>query len=67
MESIDKLIIETKGEKLEIPLHMVKIELHKGWGKNEGSGPELVIRAIGADAKETEKWAESYAKICWGQ
>lgn len=64
MKSTDKLIIEAKGKRLEIPLHLVKIELHKGWGRNNEQ-PELIIRAVGADKVETEKWAESFAKLCW--
>ena len=62
----DKLIIEAKGKRLEIPLHLVKIELHKNWGA-KGAPPELTIRAIGMDEKETEKWADTFAKICWEQ
>lgn len=63
MESIDKIIIKTKDEEIEIPLHLVKMELHKGWGKYE-SDPELVIRVLGADVEEVEKWAKTFTKIC---
>lgn len=45
-------------------MHMTKIELHKDWRNNE-QAPELIIRAVGRDEKETEKWGELYAKVCW--
>ena len=62
--SKDRIIIEAKGEKIEIPLHMTKIELHKNWGKDR-AGPELIIKAIARNEEETKKWAEIYEKICW--
>ena len=60
----DKIIIEAKGKKIEIPLHMTRIELRKNWGKDR-TGPELIIKAIVRDEEETKKWAEIYEKICW--
>jgi len=65
MEGKDKLIIESKGKRFEIPIHLVKIELHKAWGSNT-TPPELVIRAIGMNKEEIENWVKSYAEICWG-
>jgi len=60
----DRIIIEAKGEKIEIPLHMTTIELCKNWGAKR-AGPELVIKAIARNEEETKKWAEIYEKICW--
>ena len=59
----DKLIIEAKGKRVEIPLHMVKLELHKNWGKEKGP-LELVIRAIATSEEEGQQWGELYGLVC---
>ena len=59
----DKLIIEAGGKRVEVPLHLVKIELSKDWGEG-GSGPEISIRAIATSKEETQKWGEIYGLVC---
>lgn len=60
----DKLIIEAKGKRVEVPLHMAKIELHKGWDKKSEEVPELIIRAIATNKEETQKWGEIFGLVC---
>ena len=62
----DKIIIETKGKRFEIPLHIAKIELHKDW-RNGEEVPELVIRAIGTSKEEADMWGEIYGLVCRGK
>lgn len=62
--SKDKIIIEAKGKKIEIPLHITRLELNKNWGKDR-VGPEIVIKAIARNEEETKAWAEIYEKTCW--
>lgn len=64
MESSDKLIIEAGGKKIEIPLHLAEITLHKDWTTKGKETPELIIRAKALDKEETKKMGEMYALIC---
>jgi len=59
----NKIIIEAKGKKVEIPLHIIKLELNKSWGSNEGA-PEIVIGAVAINEEEKQRWGEIYGLLC---
>lgn len=58
--SRDKLIIEVRNRRIEIPLRFVKMNATTKF-KRSGKvvGPELVISAIGMNKRVFNKWAKS--------
>ncbi len=60
----DNLSIEVVNQKIEIPLRFVEMKLiTKRMGDDRIIGPELIIKAIGMNKKELNKWAGNIFKI----